>query len=71
MSSLVENEQQLKTNANSSVSLCKDQVKEFVKRYSDKHKDLHANISKIGKVIDKVISIFSLKIDDNLTNSGV
>ena len=33
--------------------MCKEQIKEFVKRYSDKHKDLHANISKIGKVIDK------------------
>lgn len=28
-------------------------MKEFVKCYLDKYKDLHANISKIGKVIDK------------------
>ena len=32
----------------------KEKVKELIKQYSDNHKDLHANISKIGKAIDKV-----------------
>lgn len=50
---LAENDQQAKSVAGNSSISCKDQIKEFVKRYSDKHKDMHANISKIGKVIDK------------------
>lgn len=34
--------------------MSKEKIKEFIKSFSDKHKDLHANISKIGKTIDKV-----------------
>lgn len=40
-------------SADDSISLCKEQIRELIKHYSDKHKDLHANISKVGKVIDK------------------
>jgi hypothetical protein len=50
-----ENDQDLKTNALVQMQSCKEQIKEFIKNYSDKHKDLHASVSKIGKVIDKVI----------------
>jgi F0F1-type ATP synthase alpha subunit len=50
----VENDQKLKSQAAAVVQSCKEQIKEFIKNYSDKHKDLHANVSKIGKVIDKV-----------------
>ncbi len=50
----VDNDQNLKTQAAATVQSCKEQIKEFIKSYSDKHKDLHANVSKIGKVIDKV-----------------
>jgi E3 ubiquitin-protein transferase RMND5 len=43
----------LKSKSFASIQLCKEQIKEFSKRFSDKHKDLHGSISKIGKVIDK------------------
>ena len=49
----IDNDQSLKAGATTSVQTCKEQIKEFIKNYSDKHKDLHANVSKIGKVIDK------------------
>lgn len=51
----VENDSAMKSTATVSVQSCKEQIKEFMKRYSDKHKDLHASVSKIGKVIDKVL----------------
>jgi hypothetical protein len=43
----------VKSSLTNSVQVNKEKVKEFIKQYSDKHKDLHANISKIGKAIDK------------------
>ncbi|RNA39808.1 RMD5 -like protein [Brachionus plicatilis] len=49
----IESEQTYKLSADDSISMCREQVRELIKNYSDKHKDLHANISKIGKVIDK------------------
>ena len=50
-----------KSNFLASLQSSKEQVKEFIKKYSDKHKDLHANISKIGKVIDKVAKITNIE----------
>ena len=50
----MENDQNLKSVAATLVQTCKEQIKEFIKNYSEKHKDLHANVSKIGKIIDKV-----------------
>ena len=43
---------------------CKEQLKEVIKNYSDKHKDLHSNVSKIGKIIDKVgcVLFFEFKV---------
>lgn len=49
----IDDPQSFKVATNSSIQSSKDQIKELIKSYSDKHKDLHANISKIGKVIDK------------------
>ena len=49
-----ENDQALNANALTYIQQSKEQIKEFIKKYLDKHKDLHGNISKIGKVIDKV-----------------
>jgi hypothetical protein len=47
--------QAIKPSLTSVVQTNKEKVKEFIKQYSDNHKDLHANISKIGKAIDKVM----------------
>ena len=47
-----------KLSLTSIVQSNKEKVKEFIKQYSDNHKDLHANISKIGKAIDKVGFLF-------------
>lgn len=48
-----ENDQVINVNVIAYVQQCKEQIRDFVKKYSDKHKDLHGSISKIGKVIDK------------------
>ncbi len=44
----------IKSASNNSIISSKENIRELIKGYSDKHKELHANISKIGKVIDKV-----------------
>jgi hypothetical protein len=44
----------IKLAANNSIISSKELIRELIKGYSDRHKELHANISKIGKVIDKV-----------------